>query len=74
MKVVTKRHGKEVQKYGVVRIADEFVVDSMTKACGIDFEEASKETEFFEIENVRIEILGTGGNRPLQKEASFFRF
>lgn len=46
----------EVRKHGVVRIADEFVVDLMAKACGIDFEEASKGIEFFEIEGVVIPI------------------
>lgn len=33
----------EVEKYSVIRIADEFVVDLMAKACGIDYTEAVKE-------------------------------
>lgn len=46
----------EVEKYSVVRIADEFVVDLMKKACGINYDEASKDIEFKEIEGVKIPI------------------
>ncbi len=46
----------EVEKYSVVRIADEFIVDLMEKACGINYDEASKEIEFKEIEGVKIPI------------------
>jgi acylphosphatase len=46
----------EIEKYAVVRIADEFVIDLMEKACGIDYNEASKYIEFKEIEGVRIPI------------------
>lgn len=46
----------EVEKYSVVRIADEFVIDLMKKACGIDYEEASKEIIFRNIEGVKIPI------------------
>lgn len=46
----------EVEKYSVVRIADEFVVDLMAKACGIDYENAAKEIEFKEVEGVKIPI------------------
>lgn len=46
----------EVEKYSVVRIADEFVVDLMAKACGIDYSEASRDVEFKEIDGVKIPI------------------
>lgn len=46
----------EVQKYQVVRIADEFVVDLMAHACGIDYFDAEKEIEWIEIEGVKIPI------------------
>lgn len=46
----------EVEKYSVVRIADEIVVDLMAKACGIDYNEASQGMEFKEIEGIRIPI------------------
>lgn len=39
-----------------VRIADEFVVDLMAKACGIDYGEASKGIEFKEVEGIKIPI------------------
>jgi len=46
----------EVQKYSVVRIADEIIVDLLAKACGINYEEASKELEYREIEGVKIPL------------------
>jgi len=49
----------EIEKYPVVRIADEIVIDLMAKACGITYEEASKGLEFREIEGVKIPIPKT---------------
>lgn len=46
----------EVEKYSVVRIADEFVVDLMKKTCNIDYTEASKNIEYKEIEGVKIPV------------------
>lgn len=46
----------EVEKYSVVRIADEFVVDLMKKACNIDYDEASREIEFKEVDGVKIPL------------------
>lgn len=46
----------EIEKYSVVRIADEFVIDLMEKACGINYVDASKSIEFREIEGVKIPI------------------
>ena len=46
----------EIAKYTVVRVADEFVIDLMAKACGIDFEEASKHIEFKTVKGVQIPV------------------
>ncbi|MBI4365860.1 MAG: hypothetical protein HY543_03480 [Deltaproteobacteria bacterium] len=46
----------EVEKYQVVRIADEIVVDLMAKACGIGYQEAQQGIEWIEIEGVRIPV------------------
>ncbi|OGQ21793.1 MAG: hypothetical protein A3I05_09315 [Deltaproteobacteria bacterium RIFCSPLOWO2_02_FULL_44_10] len=44
----------EIQQYQVVRIADEFVVDLMAKACGIDYEAAKSDIDFITVDNVKI--------------------
>ncbi len=46
----------EVKKYQVVRVADEFVVDLMEKACGIDYKIAEKEIDWKEIEGIKIPL------------------
>jgi cytochrome P450 len=50
---------KEVQpgdldQYVVIRVADEFVVDLMKAACGIDYAEAKKSIQWFTVRNVKI--------------------
>lgn len=45
---------QDPERYTVVRIADEVVVDILTRACGIDYEEASTSIEVVEIEGVPI--------------------
>lgn len=44
----------DVEKYKVVRIADEVTVDLMKAACGIAYSEASDLIVYYEIEGVRI--------------------
>ena len=44
----------DVDKYTVVRVADEIVVDLMKSACGIEYEEASGLVSYVEIGGVRI--------------------
>ena len=44
----------DVEKYNVVRIADEVTVDLMKAACGIAYSEASEMIVFYDIEGVRI--------------------
>lgn len=46
----------EVEKYTVVRIADEIVIDLMAKACGISYQQAKLQIEIAEIEDVSIPI------------------
>jgi hypothetical protein len=44
----------DLERYAVVRIADVIVVDLMKAACGIAYEEASREVDVVEIEGVPI--------------------
>jgi hypothetical protein len=44
----------EVSEYGVVRVADEILVDLMAKASGIDYSEASKSVVIHELDGVSI--------------------
>jgi hypothetical protein len=44
----------DIEDYGVVRVADEVVVDLMGSACGIDFDAAEKEIDWRVIEGIRI--------------------
>lgn len=48
----------EVEKYGVVRIADEFVVDLMKSACGIQYQDAISSVEPRHIGGVSIPVAG----------------
>ena len=44
----------DVEKYEVVRVADDEVVDLMRSACGIDFKSAENQIEWHEIDGVEI--------------------
>jgi hypothetical protein len=44
----------DIEEYGVVRVADEVVVDLMGSACGIDFKSAASHIEWHEIDGVKI--------------------
>lgn len=48
----------EVEKYQVVRVADEIVVDLLAKACGISYADAEKEIEYYDIEGISIPVAG----------------
>jgi hypothetical protein len=48
----------EVGRYEVVRVADEIVVDLMAKACGVTWEEASRDSEILELDGVEIPLVG----------------
>ncbi len=49
----------DLDRYVVVRVADEIVVDLMKSACGIDFNEASSMVDLVEIEGVKIPFANT---------------
>lgn len=44
----------DIEEYGVVRVADEIVVDLMGAACGIDFHSAKDRIVWKEFEGIRI--------------------
>jgi hypothetical protein len=44
----------DVAEYGVVRVADEILVDLMKSGCGVDYHEAIRDAVFHEVEGVRI--------------------
>jgi hypothetical protein len=44
----------DLDRYVVVRVADEIVVDLMKSACGIDYAEASRSVDVVEIQGVHI--------------------
>jgi hypothetical protein len=44
----------EVSQYGVVRVADEVVVDLMKSACGIEYDEAARDVVVREVQGVPI--------------------
>ena len=46
----------EVDHYGVVRVADEFVVDLMKSACGIQYDEASGHVDWRDVNGVDIPV------------------
>lgn len=48
----------EIDRYDVIRIADEVVVDLMAKACGIRWEDAAHDSEILELDGVEIPIAG----------------
>jgi len=46
----------EVERYSVVRVADEIVVDLMKSACGVSYEEAAPHIEARKVEGVEIPV------------------
>jgi len=48
----------EVERYQVVRVADEIVVDLIQSACGIRYDEASKRIDTIMIHDVPIPVAG----------------
>jgi len=48
----------EVERYQVVRVADEIVVDLMQSACGIRYDEASERIDTIMIHDVPIPVAG----------------
>jgi hypothetical protein len=48
----------EIERYDVIRIADEVVVDLLSKACGVTWEEAALQSEVLELDGVEIPVAG----------------
>jgi len=48
----------EIDRYDVIRVADEVVVDLMSKACGVSWEDAARDSEVLELDGVEIPIAG----------------
>jgi len=48
----------DIARYDVIRVADEVVVDLMSKACGVSWEEAARDSEVLELDGVEIPIAG----------------
>lgn len=48
----------EIERYDVIRVADEVVVDLLSKACGVTWREAARESEVLELDGVEIPIAG----------------
>lgn len=46
----------DLEKYIVIRVADEFIVDLMAKACGISYEDAKDAINYIVIDEVQIPI------------------
>jgi hypothetical protein len=44
----------EIQNFGVVRVADEIIVDLMKSACGVSYTDAIQDAVYREIQSVRI--------------------
>ncbi|NOS70991.1 MAG: hypothetical protein HOP33_13800 [Verrucomicrobia bacterium] len=53
-KAVNELSPGDIEKFTVVRVADEVLVDLMKSGCGVDYAEAIKDAEFHEIDGIRI--------------------
>ena len=48
----------EIERYDVIRVADEVVVDLMSKACGVTWKDAAEDSDVLELDGVEIPIAG----------------
>ncbi|MDO8518534.1 MAG: hypothetical protein Q7T11_00025 [Deltaproteobacteria bacterium] len=55
---IAQMNDDEISRHTVVRIADEYVIDLMEKACRIGYEEAQNDIEWQEIDGVKIPLAG----------------
>jgi hypothetical protein len=51
---------EDIERYAVVRVADEIVVDLMKAACGIEYQEAIREAAVVELHSVPIPFARPG--------------
>lgn len=55
----------EVAQYAVVRVGDEFIVDLMKAACGIEYAEASQDVVIREVDGVPIPFASRPVTAPV---------
>jgi len=55
-KAVNDIADEDVARYSVVRVADEIVVDLMAKACGVDYDDASRDSVMIPFADVLIPV------------------
>ena len=53
---VSQVENDELGQVAVIRVADEFVIDLMAKACGIDYQAAVQEREYLKLGDVQVPI------------------
>jgi predicted nucleotidyltransferase len=53
---VQEVQANEVERYDVIRVADEVVVDLMTKACDVTWADATRDSEILELDGIEIPI------------------
>ncbi len=65
----------DVKQYSVVRIADEIIIDILKEACNVRFDEATKTTEYLDLDGVMIPVANIDtmikmkqGIRPRDRE------
>ena len=55
-KAVNEVEDDDVRRYTVVRVADEFVIDLMALACGVDYAEALKDAETIDVQGIPVVV------------------
>ncbi len=53
---VQEVQAEELERYDVIRVADEVVIDLMTKACGVTWSDAMRDSEILKLDGVEIPI------------------
>lgn len=53
-KAIREMEPGDLEKYTVVRVADEIIVDLMLRTCGITYDDAKDDVEWVDLEGVRI--------------------
>lgn len=48
----------EIDRYDVIRVADEVVVGLMVKACGVTWQDAAQDSDILDLDGVEIRIAG----------------
>src|SRR5437763_85324 len=53
-KAVNELQSGDLERYSVIRVGDEILVDLMKSGCGVDYHEAIKDVNWREVQGVRI--------------------